>query len=303
MRGGKFKDPPDGKQLRGAGDWVRDGMVWREEEDGSERGREPVRLGRNARPPVGGAETRIQQPERAGTSGEVEREQESAGVERRRGEGMDGTAGERRLTGVPGGMRPPGVMIGTERRDRIEHESDCEGEQSKQERQCVGDREWTQGWEEEQLDVDELIGDDQERQWEVSVGIEASSSRDEVGVMGKEWGSENGTGCGGDERTAEIVLEEGEAEDDREEWEMRGSDLGEGGGGREETVNSDEEDSDSGERRGKRKRRTWVIVVQGDVARGKMIRRMGLAGTDRTMVGIVRTVRIGAVGYRWGIPT
>ena len=107
--------------------------------------------------------------------------------------------------------------------------------------------------------------------------MEASSSGDEheVGVIGKEWGSENGTGCGGDERTAEIVLEEGEAEDDREEWEMRGSDLGEGGGGREETVNSDEEDSDSGERRGKRKRRTWVIVVQGDVARGKMIRRMG----------------------------
>ena len=56
-----------------------------------------------------------------------------------------------------------------------------------------------------------VIGDDQERQWEVSVGVEESSSRDEVGVMGKEWGSENGTGCGGDERTAEIVLEEVEA--------------------------------------------------------------------------------------------
>ena len=49
-------------------------------------------------------------------------------------------------------------------------------------------------------------------------------------------------------------------------------------------MDSDEEDSDSGERRSKRKRRTWVIVVQGDVARGKMIRRMGLAGTDRTML-------------------
>ena len=92
---------------------------------------------------------------------------------------MDGTAGERRLTGVPGGMRPPGVMIGTERRDRIEHESDCEGEQSKQdqERQRVEDREWTQGWEEEQLGVDELIGDDQERQWEVSVGIHRSEQQ------------------------------------------------------------------------------------------------------------------------------
>ena len=173
--------------------------------------------------------------------------------------------------------------------------------QSKQERQCVGDREWTQGWEEEQLDVDELIGDDQERQWEVSVGIEASSSGDEVGVMGKELGSENGAEYGRGERTAEIVLEEGEVEDDREEWEMRGSDLGEGGGGREETVDSDEEDSDSGERRSKRKRRTWVIVVQGDVARGKMIRRMGLARTNRTMVGIVRTVGMGAVGSGAGM--
>ena len=82
---------------------------------------------------------------------------------------------------------------------------------------------------------------------------------------------------------------------------MRGSDLGEGGGGKGKTVDSDEEDSDSGERRSKRKRRTWVIVVQGDVARGKMIRRMGLAGTDRTMVGIVRTVGIGAVGYGAGM--
>ena len=44
-----------------------------------------------------------------------------------------------------------------------------------------------------------------------------------------------------------------------------------------------------------------VIVVQGDLARGKMIRRMGLAGTDRTMVGIVRTVGIGAVGYGAGM--
>ena len=60
---------------------------------------------------------------------------------------------------------------------------------------------------------------------------------DEVGVMGEERGSENGTGCGGGERTAEIVLEEGEAEDDREEWEMRGSDLGEGGGRRWEGKN------------------------------------------------------------------
>ena len=42
-------------------------------------------------------------------------------------------------------------------------------------------------------------------------------------------------------------------------------------------------------------------MVQGDVARGKMIRRMGLAGTDRTMVGIVRTVGIGAVGYGAGM--
>ena len=105
----------------------------------------------------------------------------------------------------------------------------------------------------------------------------------------------------GRENGRNSIRQEGEVEDDREEWEMRGSDLGEGGGGREETVNSDEEDSDSGERRSKRKRRTWVIVVQGDVARGKMIRRMGLAGTDRTMVGIVRTVGIGAVGYGAGM--
>ena len=39
-------------------------------------------------------------------------------------------------------------------------------------------------------------------------------------------------------------------------------------------------------------------MVQGDVARGKMIRRMGLAGTDRTMVGIVRTV---GIGHRGGV--
>ena len=135
---------------------MRDGMVWREEEDGSERGREPVRLGRIARPPVGlgGAETRIQKPrqsERAGMSSEVEGGQESASVERRRKEGMDETAGKRRLKGVLGGMRPPGVMIGMERRDRMENESDSEKEQPKQERQCVEDREWTQGWGEEQL--------------------------------------------------------------------------------------------------------------------------------------------------------
>ena len=62
--------------------------------------------------------------------------------------------------------------------------------------------------------VDELIGDGQERQWEVSVGVEESSSRDEVGVMGKEWGSENGTGCGGDERKAETIVETGRGRGD-----------------------------------------------------------------------------------------
>ena len=65
-----------------------------EEEDASERDRELVRLGRNAKPPVGGAETRMQkprQPERAGTSSDVEGGQESASVERRRRESLDET--------------------------------------------------------------------------------------------------------------------------------------------------------------------------------------------------------------------
>ena len=57
MRGGGFRDPPEGTRIRGAGDWVRNGMVWREEESGDEIGREPERSGVNAWPPMG--ETRV----------------------------------------------------------------------------------------------------------------------------------------------------------------------------------------------------------------------------------------------------
>ena len=43
-----------------------------------------------------------------------------------------------------------------------------------------------------------------------------------------------------------------------------------------------------GDRKGKRKRRTWVMSEQSEVGRIKMLRRMGAAEGDATVEGIER---------------
>ena len=64
-----------------------------------------------------------------------------------------------------------------------------------------------------------------------------------------------------------------------------GRNVDDGIGGR---SNRECEKGGMGGRKGKRKRRTWVMSEQSEVSRIKMLRRMGAAEGDATVEGIER---------------
>ena len=80
MRGDGFKEPPEGQKIRGAGDWVRNGMVWREEDVGNEEGREPIRNGSNAKPTTEDGTNMRNRRRNGGCSSETNDEEEQTNM-------------------------------------------------------------------------------------------------------------------------------------------------------------------------------------------------------------------------------
>ena len=201
MRGDGFKEPPEGQKIRGAGDWVRNGTVWREEDVGDEEGREPIRKGSNTKPIEGdGADTRNKR-KNEGCSMDTSEEEEQIGS----GKQGDG------VTGVPRGVQQQKEGSTVTKQNAQErgsgnevNDGDVEGAAGVVEGRRLLD-------EAEYPTVEELIEEDYEDQTE-----ERRDEQDET----MEEGEEEGRPSKADDGTANAVMQDEGRKRKRRTWKM-----------------------------------------------------------------------------------
>jgi len=203
MRGDGFKEPPEGQKIRGSGDWVRDGMVWREEDLGNEEGREPIRDGLNAKPTTEDGTDMRNRRRNGGCSSETNDVEEQTNMGEQDSE----------VTGVPRRMQPGGEGPTATEQDAQEHGSEDEdnnGDKGGAEEE-VGGKHLSTGM--ECPTVEELIWDDHENQAE-DYGDDQDGAMEE----GKDE-SEPSEACPCDEMAHAIMQDEGRKRK-RRTWKM-----------------------------------------------------------------------------------